>query len=148
MDIKNVNLQIELLENDYDYWLKQKEALQSIVEPSSPKINVDKVKGGRRIDKFLQYVEIEDEKKINDTLDYIQKRKLNLINWLSRELKILNRYGEVESLIVQYREKGYFDEKQNKFVRLTWEEISKKVHYSETFCRNVYRNYKKIRNVD
>ena len=77
---------------------------------------------------------------INETLDYIHARKLNLMNWIENELRILGKYNEVEQLIVFYKE---IDTKLH-----TWVEISRLVHYSETQCRRIYRNYKHIRSID
>lgn len=148
MDLKTANLELEKLENEYEYWLKEKEALLTIVMPKSPDPTKESVQGGTRVDKFAKYAELDDEKKINDTLDYIHKRKQNLLKWLTNELKILNKYGEVESLIIQYKENGIYNPKEDRFVEMTWEQIAKQVHYSKTFCRNVYRTYKNQRFID
>ena len=142
MDLKTANLELEKLENEYEFWLKEKEALLTLVTPKSPSLDSQRVSGGTRSDKHLKYVELDDEKKINDTLDYIHKRKNNILEWLKKELKIMNKYGEVEALIIQYKENGKYNEKEERFIELTWEEIAIEVHYSKTFCRNVYMNYK------
>jgi hypothetical protein len=148
MDLKTANLELEKLENQYEYWLNEKETILTIVMPKSPDITKESVQGGTRIDKFAKYAELDDEKKINDTLDFIHKRKQNLLKWLTNELKILNKYGEVEALIIQYKEKGIYNEKEGRFIDMTWEQIAKEVHYSKTFCRNVYRTYKNQRFID
>ena len=148
MDLKRANEELEKLENEYEYWLSQKEILLTIVDPKSPSMDSERVSGGTRSDKFLKYVETDDEKKINTTLDYIQRRKENILKWLKTELKIMNKYGEVEALIIQYKENGKYNEKEDRFIELTWEDIAKEVHYSKTFCRNVYRNYKNKRFID
>jgi hypothetical protein len=148
MDLKTANAELEKLENEYEYWLKEKETILTIVMPKSPDPTKESVQGGTRIDKFAKYVELDDEKKINDTLDFIHKRKQNLLKWLTNELKILNKYGEVEALIIQYKEKGIYNEKEGRFIDMTWEQIAKEVHYSKTFCRNVYRTYKNQRFID
>ena len=148
MDLKTANLELEKLENEYEFWLKEKEALLTLVTPKSPSLDSQRVSGGTRSDKHLKYVELDDEKKINDTLDYIHKRKKNILEWLEKELKIMNKYGEVEALIIQYKENGKYNKKEERYIELTWEDIAKEVHYSKTFCRNVYRNYKNKRFVD
>lgn len=148
MDLKTANLELEKLENQYEYWLNEKETILTIVMPKSPDITKESVQGGTRVDKFAKYAELDDEKKINDTLDFIHKRKQNLLKWLTNELKILNKYGEVEALIIQYKEKGIYNEKEGRFIDMTWEQIAKEVHYSKTFCRNVYRTYKNQRFID
>lgn len=148
MDLKTANLELEKLENQYEYWLNEKETILTIVMPKSPDLTKESVQGGTRVDKFAKYAELDDEKKINDTLDFIHKRKQNLLKWLTNELKILNKYGEVEALIIQYKEKGMYNEKEGRFIDMTWEQIAKEVHYSKTFCRNVYRTYKNQRFID
>ena len=148
MDLKKANEELEKLENEYEYYLQQKELLKTLVMPKSPSFDAERVDGGSRADKYLKYVELEEEKQINATLEYIHKRKLNILNWLKNELIIMNKYGDIESLIIQYKEKGKYDEKENRFISMTWEQIAKEVHYSKTFCRNVYRNYKNKRFVD
>lgn len=148
MDLKTANLELEKLENQYEYWLNEKETILTIVMPQSPDPTKEPIEGGTRVDKFAKYAELDDEKKINDTLDFIHKRKQNLLKWLTNELKILNKYGEVEALIIQYKEKGIYNEKEGRFIDMTWEQIAKEVHYSKTFCRNVYRTYKNQRFID
>lgn len=146
MTLKDANMKLEQLENEYDYWLNEKEKLLALVDAKAIDTTKDVVDGGKREDKLLKYIELEDEKKINDTLSYIHSRKLNLLSWIENELKIMLKYGEVESVIIQLKEKGKFSD--GKYNELTWEEISKEVHWSKSFCRNVYRKYKKRRYID
>ena len=148
MDIKQANREIEKLENDYEYYLQEKEQILSLVSVSATQPKDVVVKGGTRIDKFVKYVELEEEKQINATLEYIHQRKQNLLNWIDEELKIMLKYGEVESAIIQLKENKLIKDKNTgKYRNMTWEEISKEVHWSKSFCRNVYRRYKRKRNI-
>lgn len=147
MTLKEANKQLEKLENDYEYYLKEKEEIESLVTPKATDIRTEKVDGGKRTDRLLEYIEKMDTKKIDETLDYIFQRKQNLISWIENELKIMLKYGEVESVIIQLKEKGRLNE-QGIYEILTWEQISKEVHWSKSFCRNVYRNYKGKRDID
>ena len=147
MTLKEANEQLEKLENDYDYYLNEKEQLLTLVLPKATDIRGERVDGGKRSDRLLEYVETLDTKKIDETLDYIFKRKQNLINWIENELKIMLKYGELESVIIQLKEMGKLN-KDGKYEKITWEEIAKEVHWSKSFCRNVYRNYKKKRDID
>lgn len=148
MTLKEANEALESLENEENYWLNQKELLLSIVLPKATDTTVEQVDGGKREDRHLKYVEIEEEKQINATLDYIFKRKQNLLNWLNNELKILLKYGEVEAVIIQLKEnKRIKDNKTGKYREMTWEEIAEEVHWSKSFCRNVYRSYKRKRDI-
>lgn len=139
MTLKEANEELERIENEYNYWLNEKEKLLLLVMPKSTDIRPEIVDGGKRIDRMAKYVEEMEDRQIDETLNYIHERKLNLMNWIDQELKILGKYNEVEQLIVFYKE---IDIKQR-----TWLEISKLVHYSESHCKRIYKNYKHIRNV-
>ena len=143
MTLKEANEELEKLDNEYNYWLNEKERLSLLVTPKSMDIRPEMVEGGKRVDKLALYVESMDDKKINETLEYIQKKKQNLMNWLDNELSILKKYNEIEQLIVYYKENIMITDKYtNKRRNMTWEEISKEVHYSKDYCRKIYRNYK------
>ena len=143
MTLKEANEELERLDNEYNYWLNEKERLSLLVTPKSMDIRPEMVEGGKRVDRLALYVESMDDKKINETLDYIQKKKQNLMNWLDNELSILKKYNEIEQLIVYYKENVMITDKYtNKRRNMTWEEISKEVHYSKDYCRKIYRNYK------
>lgn len=139
MTLKEANYEVEKLENEYNYWLQEKEELELLVLPKSMDITSEKVCGGKRIDKMLQYIETEDILQINNTLDYIHKRKINLLNWIDNELKILGKYEKIEQLIVYYKE-----ESPKKY---TWQQIAYKVHYSVIQCKRIYARYKQKRNI-
>lgn len=146
MTLKEANKKIEQLENEYEYWLKEKEKLLCLITPKATDPMLEVVDGGKREDRLLKYAEIEDEKKINETLEYIQSRKENLLNWLENEMKIMLKYGEIESVIIQLKERGKLI--NGVYMQLTWDEISAEVHWSKSFCRNVYRKYKHKRYID
>ena len=148
MTLKEANKKLEELENDYEYYLKEKEELLSLVLPKATNITFERVDGGIREDRLLKYAETEDAKKINETLDYIDRKKQNLIRWIDEELRILNKYGELETLIIQLKENTSVKDKySNKYRELTWEEIGKRTGYNKDHCRKIYRLYKKKRNL-
>ena len=148
MNLKEANKELEKLENEYNYWLREKEQLLVLLGPRSTDIREEKVDGGKIVDRLYKYIELEDERKISATLDYIAKRKENLLKWINTELEILQKYGEVESAIIQLKENGIVrDKNTNKYREMTWEEIANQVHWSRSFCRNVYRNYRKKRDI-
>ena len=148
LTLREANKELEKLDNDYEYWLREKEQLLSLVMPKAIDPTKEVVQGGKREDRMIKYVELEEEKKINDTLNYIFKRKQNLIKWIDEELKILNKYGEVEQVIVQLKENTTIKDKfTNKERPLTWDEISKRVSYNKDHCRKIYRLYKKQRDL-
>ena len=126
MTLKEANKKLEELNNDYNYWLTEKEIAQSVVRPKSSDLTIEKVDGGTRIDKMLKYTEILEDKQINETLDYIFKRRKNIMNWIDNELKKMKKYGEVVELIVQLKENTTIIDKATHEERfLTWKEIAK-----------------------
>lgn len=148
MTLKEANEKLERLENDYNYWLNEKEKLLLLVMPKSTDIRPEMVDGGKRVDRLAQYVESMEEKQINETLNYIQSKKVNLMNWIDNELNLLKKYNELEQLIIYYKEVAIIKDKYTlKQRKMTWEEIGREVHYSKDYCRRIYRNYKRIRNI-
>ena len=133
MTLKDANKELEKLENEYNYWLKQKENLLNLVMPKATDIRGEVVDGGKREDRLLKYVELEDEKQINATLDYIWKRKNNLMNWIDEELRILGDYEPIERKIIMLRD----DERKK------WKDIAINIGYCERQCQRIYDKYKK-----
>ena len=82
MTLEDANKKMEELDNEYNYWLNEKERLLSLVMPKPVDTTQERVDGGKRVDKYLKYVELEDEKQINNTLEYIHQAKINLMNWM------------------------------------------------------------------
>lgn len=144
MNLKEANKELERLENEEEFWKNELIKVELVALPKSTDITADKISGGKREDKFFKYVSLKDEKKIEETLRYIEIKKENLVNWLEKELKILLKYGEAEAVVIQLKENKRVKD-NGKYREMTWEEISKEVHWSKSFCRTVYRNYKKTR---
>lgn len=140
MTLKEANYQVEKLENEINLLLKEKESLEA--KTGVQAINTDKmlVDGGKRVDRLVEYVSSDKTLlQLDEEINQKQERKINLMNWIDQELKILKKYKKVEQLIVYYKE---IDTKE-----YTWANISFMVHYSASQCRNIYRNYKRKRNI-
>ena len=149
MTLKEANKKLEELNNEYDYWLNEKEIVKTFVLPKSVSTDLERVDGGNRQDRMLKYVEILEEKQIDETLDYIFKRRQNIMDWISKELKRMKKYGEVVSLIVQLKENTTITDKDTHEERfLTWKEIGKRSNFDKDYCRKVYRLYKKVRDIN
>ena len=139
MTLKEANYEVEKLENDIDLLLKEKEVLESKVGVQSVDISKIVVDGGKRVDRFVEYVSSKELKNLDAKLQEKQERKENLLNWIDKELKILKKYDKVEQLIVYYKE--IVPQKY------TWHEISSLVHYSKDYCRKIYARYKNLRDI-
>lgn len=149
MTLKEANKKLEELNNEYDYWLNEKEIAKTFVLPKSVSTDLERVDGGNRQDRMLKYVEILEEKQIDETLDYIFKRRQNIMDWISKELKRMKKYGEVVSLIVQLKENTTITDKDTHEERfLTWKEIGERSNFDKDYCRKVYRLYKKVRDIN
>lgn len=129
MTIREANNELMKLDNEYNYWLNEKERIKSLVVPKSTDIRPEKVDGGKREDRLVKYIELLDDKKIDETLDYIDKKRTNLMNWLDQELKIMEQYEPLKRKIIRLREEEH----------LSYEKIGIAVGYS---TRHVIRIYK------
>ena len=145
LTIRTATSRIEQLQNNLDYWLSQKELNYNKTQPSSKPLTGINVSGGQRVDKYLEYV-IKDEA-IDNKIDLIVDQMKLYESFIEKELARLNKYGEVETQVIYYREMPYYDKTIKKYRSLTWEEIANKVHYSEATCRRIYRKYKKTRTI-
>ena len=139
MTIKEANNKLEKIDNDIEYWLKEKEIELSKVLPKATDTTQERVSGGTRVDKFIKYAEALEVKQIDEKLDKLYAQKKNLEDYIEKELHRLNKYREVEQLIVYYKEQC--------IENYTWVQISQRVYYSPTQCRNIYRKWKKERDI-
>lgn len=137
MTLTEANRQLELLENQYNYWLGEKEIALSNVLPKATDIRAEVVDGGKREDKMFKYASIMDDKKIDETLEYITKKKANLMLFIDRELKILNKYDSTAKKIYELRDK-----------KLEWWKIGKIVGLCEKQCRRIYKEITGKRYID
>ena len=137
MNLKEASNEIEKIDNEIEYWLNEKEIVIGKVLPGALDTSNEVVTGGTRTDKFLNY--IMKNEKIDYELDKLYAQKNNLESYVENELHRLGKYKEVEKLIIYYKEQC--------LENYTWEEISRKTHYSKTQCRNIYRKWKRQRDV-
>ena len=135
MDLKEANSRLEKVNNDIEFYLKEKERLFGKTQPQAVDTTKEAVNGGKRTDKFLQYQISLEEKQLNEKIDKKYAEKINLENYITKELHRLNKYKEVEQLVIYYKEQCV----QN----YTWEEIGKKVYMHKDTCRKIYRRWKK-----
>ena len=138
MTIKEANNQINKLDNEIEYYLKRKELELNKLMPQATKYDKTLVDGGKREDKYANYA-IKSEI-IDKELDNLFEAKRLLESFVEKELIRLNKYDEVLQLIVYYKEQC--------LEKLTRKQITNRIHYSVTQCRNLYRKYKKQRDID
>jgi hypothetical protein len=148
MTINEINNEIEKLENDIDYYLSEKERIFDKTQPKAGNMSGERVQGDTtREDKFLNYVvECDDPeyKALDEKLIDKQSRVYHLVNYMNKELKRMDKYNDIEKLIIYYKEE-YKPDKSKKEKMPTWEQIARKVNYSKTQCRRIYKSYKQQR---
>lgn len=137
MTLKEANNKLEQLNNDYNYWLREKEIAQRLVLPQSTDTTVERVEGGKRVDKMLKYAEIVEDKQIDETLEYIHLKILNMMEWIDNELKILKKYNKIESKIYKLRNDEEYMRLSNGKKREWWK-IGNMVGLSSRQCQRIY----------
>ena len=142
MTLKEANYEVERLNNKLNKLLKDKELLETMVDPKSTDYTKIVVDGGKHSNILELYVLKQElprwqdlDRRISKTQDEIK----NYVEWIDNELKILKKYDKVEQLIVYYKE---IDIKE-----YTWYQISSMVHYSKDYCRKIYKRYKQKRDI-
>lgn len=137
MTIKEANNKLEQINNDIEFWLNEKELELCDALPKSTDPSKEKVIGGERADKFYNFV--VGIQPIDKILDLLYAKKKNYEDYIEKELHRLNKYREVEQLIIYYKEQCLEE--------YTWEQIGKKVYMNKDNCRKIYRKWKGERNI-
>ena len=139
MTIKEAKNKLERVDNQIEYWLKEKELELGNVLPQAVNTTTERVNGGKRVDKFVAYAVALEDKEIDLNLDKLYAKKRNLEDFIEKELRRLKKYREVEQLIVYYKEQCLEEH--------TWVNISQKVYMSVSQCKKIYKKFKDKRNV-
>ena len=137
MTLKEANNKLEKINNKINYYLNKKEQELAKTQPKAVKPKPIAVQGGKRVDRFAKYVISIEE--IDHELDKLYADKRILEEYIEKELQRLNKYSEVEQLIIYYKEQSLDN--------LTWYQISQKVHYSVRQCKRIYKNFTQKRNI-
>ena len=136
MTLRKAQEQLKRLDNEYRFWLNEKELAQSIVLPKATDIGTEGVDGGTREDKMLKYVEVLENKQIDETLEYIFKKRQNLMNYIEEELRIIGQYSLIEKRIYDLRSE-----------KVPWWKVGNIVGLSDRQCKRIYSKMQKKRNI-
>lgn len=145
MNLIDAKRELQQLENEEIYWLNEKELAESITNVKSIQILPDKVSGGIYDDKMLKHMIVLDEKKILETLEYINRRKRNVMNYIEQELKIIGEYSNLEKRIYELRYDKEYIRLNNK--RRSFRQIGELVGYSDMQCIRILQKMLSRRNV-
>ena len=142
MTLKEANYEVERLNNKLNKLLKDKELLETMVDPKSTdytKIVVDGGKHSNILELYILKQELPRWQDLDRRISKTQDEIKNYMNWIDNEHKILNKYNKIEQLIVYYKE---IDTKE-----YTWYQIANMVHYSIRQCKRIYKNYTETRDI-
>lgn len=146
MNLIDAKKELQQLENEEIYWLNEKENIKSLVMPKGIEITPDKVNGGKREDRMLKYAELLEDKRIDETLEYIYKRKRNVMNYIETELKIIGEYDKLQQKIYELRyDKEYIQEHKGK--KRPYRQIGMMVGYSGMQCNRILQRMLNRRDV-
>ena len=149
MNLKEAREILEHLDNDLELLLNEKEVLFNKTQPTAIKYDKESIMGGKRENRYENYLISVEEKAFDSKIDDIYTRKRLYEKWVTRELKILETYGDLEQSIRYYKEDDVRKCPYTKrTIHNTWEEIGKKVHYTPSYCRRIYKDYKKKREIE
>ena len=145
MNLIEAKKKLQHLEIEEQYWLNEKENIKSLVMPKGIQITADKVNGGKREDRMTKYVELLEDKQIDETLDYIYKRKRNLMNYIEEELKIIGEYNQLERKIYDLRYDQDYIKANGK--KRPFTQIGNITGYSSSQCCRILQRMLSRRNV-
>lgn len=123
--------ELDKLANEKIYWESRLQQIESLITPRSTNVAGERVDGGLKVDKLLQYTSLKEELGIDDTLKYIDGKILALNQFVENELIRLDKYGETIKKAVYLRYyKKIKDRYTGKLRKMTIQEIAKEMHYS------------------
>lgn len=140
MNLRDANFEVERLNNELEFLLRDKETLELLVDPKSidyQKIAVDGGKHCNIIEIYVLKKELPRYRDIENKIINIQNKINNLLQYIENEMKILNKYNKVEQEIIYYKDIS--------LKKYTWNEISKLVNYSKIQCQRIYKKNNKKR---
>lgn len=132
MELRDIKNKISQLENQAEYYIREKELLFLKTQPRATDLDKMVVDGTSSEDKCLRYLIEVEERELDLKINDLKEKIKNAYKLLEKELRRLEQYNEAVKLIVFYRDLD----------KMKWEDISSKVHYSESHCRYIYSKMK------
>lgn len=129
MTIKDAKYRLNQCYINLDYWLNEKALIISKAKLQAQNIQDEVVSGGTRVDKYAKLDYVIDD--IDPIIDYLNQEIINLNNFIEQSLEALGEYEPLERKIIQLRDED----------KLKWQQISKRVNYSERQCQRIYDKY-------
>ena len=123
------------LENDLKYYLDRKETLFNRTQPGAIDYTKDSVQGGKRSNRYDDYVASVEELELNNDIDLIYKQIYSIQDWIAEKLRIIGEYEPLEQKIITLRE----------LHKMKWDKISEATGYCDRQCKRIYSKYYKTK---
>lgn len=136
MTLREAQSKLRHLQNQRDYWLKEKELELNGMLPKAISIKEDVVTGGKRVDRYAEYVIKVDE--IDSEIEKLDKEIDNLSDFIVGELEAIGMLEPIQKKVVELK---LLDNK-------TWNQISVITGLSRDYCRKLFRKHMNKRYVE
>ena len=133
MNLQEAKNNLKCLENDLKYYLDKKETLFNKTQPGAIDYSKDVVMGGKRENRYDNYVASVEELELNNDIDLIYKQIYSIQDWIVGKLDLIGELKPLEKKIILLREE------QN----MKWYLIAEATGYSERQARRIYDKYYK-----
>jgi len=140
ISILDINRKLKNVECDLEYYLHQKERSFNRTQPKPVDITKEPTQGGKRENKFDNYV-IKNEE-LDPMIDLLQDERIALEKLLISKLQASGEYAVILQTLIGLKERHY-----------SWPKIEKKyiatgiLPVSLGTCRNIWKKYICMRNV-
>lgn len=130
MNIREARNEVDKLSNELELYLEKKKINFNKTQPGSIKYQDIVSHSNILIDKFTHYVirDVELDSKINSILEEIN----SLEKYIIEEMKRISNSPDMTEQIKFYRDE----------LKMSWEEIAKRVHYSSRQVIRIYQGKK------
>ena len=123
------------LENVLKYYLDRKETLFNWTQPGAIDYSKEAVQGGKRSNRYDDYVASVEELELLNDIDLIYKQIYSIQDWIAEKLRIIGEYEPLEQKIITLRE----------LHKMKWDKISEATGYCDRQCRRIYSKYYKTK---
>lgn len=136
MNLKEAQSKLKHLQNQRDYWLREKDLELNDMLPKAISIKEDVVTGGKRVDRYAEYVIKVDE--IDKEIEKLDKEIDNLSDFIVGELEAIGMLEPIQKKVVELK---LLDNK-------TWNQISVITGLSRDYCRKLFRKHMNKRYIE
>lgn len=133
MTLQEAKNDLKCLENNLKYYEGKKETLFNKTQPGAVDYSKEVVMGGKRENRYDNYVASVEELELTNDIDLIYKQIYSLQDWIVGKLELIGELKPLEKKIILLREE------QN----MIWRDIAEATSYSERQAQRIYDKYYK-----